>query len=949
MNSTFKVVFNKVRGALMVVNEVTSSVQSGKTAAVTVAAIGAMAAGSALAADLGHFTEADSGKTFVVESYLGNNLGRWDGRDITLDGQTDVTIQSSGMTFGKVIGKDATINFVNDRADGMSTGLLIDGKIDPVHTYSTGPMTVKVKKMTVTNNIADDSQYGIWAQNTDKSGVNLSVDAETVEITAINHAVSLHSGAVAEFKNIKSLTATADRNAFRAVGGSSITLDAVDGAQIALIGGKKGDGICVYDSDSTITINNANGTNSVSSVSNKGNLTVLGETTVNGNFVNENKFVGSNLTVKGDFKNSQKADFHVKALTISHPAWAGASSYELQGTIKADEKIVFNVGTFEAVEIGAALSTKKLEIQSGTAPTAPIIASNDALSNVGEILIQTESVKTGLIVKEGVDVDFGKPLTMAGEGDARIQIREDASFTVDTLTSSAKNAKLQIDNPSGSLTARTIDVQKGSMNLEVLKQVVKTRAASASSAEQATFNLGTVNVADGARFSASVYDDAQPDIKINGIDGNLNINLGSNAVADLGGVKNNNWRSDKIQINADAITVSVNDLENPGNVFLTEQGTDLTKTTVKVVADGSLNSGDSKADLEKLAGVVALTSNTGDKDESGADVPAAKKEAAGTKLEIGEGMYGGAASAVVGSDGALSEVAVKTNSVMSNVLDLTSGVTLSVNRMLMNDVRKRMGDLRSSAGTHGFWARYDGGRLSGDHSFKNDFSTIQVGADTVPVPDAPRFGVAFAYTTSDADMNRGSADMDAFSLAFYGTKMYDNGAFFDVIARMASVDADVTIDGNKKGAMDNVAVSLSSELGWRFEVTDQFYVEPQAEVTYTYVNSENLKLSDGTSYKFDSVTSLIGRAGMAVGFKCPKNLGDVYIRASAVHEFMGDETVRGGVSKYEIDGKKTWIEYGLGANFNVNDNTYVWADVERTDGGLFDEDWRATVGVRFAF
>ena len=243
-------------------------------------------------------------------------------------------------------------------------------------------------------------------------------------------------------------------------------------------------------------------------------------------------------------------------MTISHPAWAGASSYELQGTIKADEKIVFNVGTFEAVEIGAALSTKKLEIQSGTAPTAPIIASNDALSNVGEILIQTEGVKTGLIVKEGVDVDFGKPLTMAGEGDARIQIREDASFTVDTLTSSAKNAKLQIDNPSGSLTARTIDVQKGSMNLEVLKQVVKTRAASASSAEQATFNLGTVNVADGARFSASVYDDAQPDIKINGIDGNLNINLGSNAVADLGGVKNNNWRSDKIQINADAITVT---------------------------------------------------------------------------------------------------------------------------------------------------------------------------------------------------------------------------------------------------------------------------------------------------------------------------------------------------------------------------------------------------------
>ena len=47
MNSTFKVVFNKARGALMVVNEVTSSVQGKGTKTVVAAAVATMLAGVA--------------------------------------------------------------------------------------------------------------------------------------------------------------------------------------------------------------------------------------------------------------------------------------------------------------------------------------------------------------------------------------------------------------------------------------------------------------------------------------------------------------------------------------------------------------------------------------------------------------------------------------------------------------------------------------------------------------------------------------------------------------------------------------------------------------------------------------------------------------------------------------------------------------------------------------
>lgn len=324
-------------------------------------------------------------------------------------------------------------------------------------------------------------------------------------------------------------------------------------------------------------------------------------------------------------------------------------------------------------------------------------------------------------------------------------------------------------------------------------------------------------------------------------------------------------------------------------------------------------------------------------------------DAKGVQVVAREGMYTGETTGVLNEKGEIVQTVTGANSIMSNVLDLASASTLSLNRILMNDVRKRMGDLRASEGTHGVWARYDGGKFSGSNGFENDFSTVQIGADTAAFLDGTRLGVAFSYTTSDSDMQRGDAEMDAYSLAFYGTKFFENGMFVDVIGRLATIDTDVTIDGNKKGNLDNMAVSLSGEFGWRFDVNQSFYVEPQAEVTYTYLDSDKLKLSSGHEYELDSVDSLIGRLGFATGFKCPNNFGDVYLRASAVHEFLGDAAVHGGTYTLETDGDDTWIEFGVGANFNLNKNLYGYVDLERTEGADLDEDWRANVGVRYSF
>ena len=398
-------------------------------------------------------------------------------------------------------------------------------------------------------------------------------------------------------------------------------------------------------------------------------------------------------------------------------------------------------------------------------------------------------------------------------------------------------------------------------------------------------------------------------------------------------------------------------------------GNDINVTVDEMSGSGSVNlAADLEADAEAATGNLtvtiaaegaALDVNLMNKDmtsELTADDIDAKKagelmsavEGVKTSTSVKEGMV----NAAFGIDDQNNVTYAPVNTLMQSTLELATATPLAINRILMNDVRKRLGDIRTDTNTHGAWARYDGGRLSGSNDLENDFNTVQVGYDFRPEGSSNRFGVAFSYTNSETEYARGSADMDAYSLAAYYTWLADNGAFVDVVGRIAKLDTDMKVDGSKDGSMDNLAASLSAEAGWRFSVTESTYIEPQVELTYTYVDSESLNIGSA-EYDIESVDSLMGRIGFAAGLKCPNDFGNVYVRASAVHEFLGDSeisAVNGSAAGiYEIDGKDTWFEYGLGANFNISTNTYMWADVERTSGGVLDEDWRATVGVRYSW
>ena len=103
----------------------------------------------------------------------------------------------------------------------------------------------------------------------------------------------------------------------------------------------------------------------------------------------------------------------------------------------------------------------------------------------------------------------------------------------------------------------------------------------------------------------------------------------------------------------------------------------------------------------------------------------------------------------------------------------------------------------------------------------------------------------------------------------------------------------------------------------------------------------------------ESVDMTVGRLGVQAGLLCPNKKGGAYVRASVLHDFQGDAdvTFRQGTNKVTLDEElgDTWYELGIGANWNVTDSTYVYADFNYTDGGEVESPWRWSLGVRMAW
>lgn len=288
----------------------------------------------------------------------------------------------------------------------------------------------------------------------------------------------------------------------------------------------------------------------------------------------------------------------------------------------------------------------------------------------------------------------------------------------------------------------------------------------------------------------------------------------------------------------------------------------------------------------------------------------------------------------------------------SNMENFGSLAALSIVnwRNELNSLSKRMGELRDSPAGVGTWVR-----LYGSENELNSITarntTVQVGAD-YSIGDW-KVGVAVNYTDGDADFSAGSGDNENYGIAIYGTWLSESGQFVDLLAKYSRMDQDFQLNG-MDGSYDNNAFALSVEYGWRFELGSLAFVEPQAAFTYSHIEGDSFRAS-GAEIDQDNYDSYIGRLGVRGGFKFPNNKGVIYARASYLYDFDGEmnataHAVNGTGTNYiyeDLGG--SWVEYGIGANFNLTDRTYTYVDLERNSGGEIKENWRWNIGLRHVF
>ena len=277
-----------------------------------------------------------------------------------------------------------------------------------------------------------------------------------------------------------------------------------------------------------------------------------------------------------------------------------------------------------------------------------------------------------------------------------------------------------------------------------------------------------------------------------------------------------------------------------------------------------------------------------------------------------------------------------------------------------NDLQRRLGDVRLNSDKHGVWGKYIGGKskITDDAYVNQTYNMAQVGYDTLRGDWT--VGGALLYGTSNNDYALGSGSGKTAGLAVYGAKQFKDGRYVDVIGKVNRLKNDFTVHNTLgttlSGDYRNTGASLSVEYGKRIKKDNGFYIDPNAELTFSRLSGESFdaRTNTGSTVHIDSdaVNSVIGRIGVGIG-KESKN-SNVFLKAALAHEFSGKMNATYSMTGEpttgsEVNLKDTWLDLELGGSWSVRPNTYVYGTFTKNFGATVDNSYRIDAGIRHNF
>lgn len=643
---------------------------------------------------------------------------------------------------------------------------------------------------------------------------------------------------------------------------------------------------------------------------------------------------GESITVTGAFTNT--GEIQAKKLDITQYSHAGTS---IGGKIVATESFVYR-GTNDSYytnPLTADVHTKLLHVIGSTTKneTGFLVTENKVLDDVENIIIESNGTKTG-IKFEGNDLKVASNITLKGTGDARLEVDDASNVSFSGVTNKSSNGKIQV-NGNSTVSVAELNVESGYLALQ-------TNGSNAATGE---FELHKVTVGEGAALRASVYQGVTPNAKITG---DINISLGKDALVDFGGMKNPDWNGERINVAADSFTVRVADTTSESKVYISSNSKIVKNNADKIViiADGANNTGNAVEDLKNAGSVLEFTTES---DDSNASEPV-RSAGVGATVEQEESSIFDGARGSIAEEGKINNIEIKRNTNVYGILDTTTNALMTW-RQENNDMNKRLGELRDSNGQHGVWVRMVRGQAD-YNSIDNQYNTYQLGYDE-KLSTNPEWtvGAAVSYTDGSSDFASGSGENTHKSIAFYGSKLSEDGSFVDLIAKYGRLEHEFNVAKDTlSGEYATNGYSVSAEYGKRFEKENGFWIEPQVELTYGRVTEADYVNKQGNKVVQEDMDSLVGRLGFRLGRDIKQ--GNVYVRASYLYDFDGETAVsftdsEGHKRVMEADLGGGWFEVGVGTNYNLSDATYLYFDVEKTYGGDVATPWQWNAGVRYSF
>lgn len=221
--------------------------------------------------------------------------------------------------------------------------------------------------------------------------------------------------------------------------------------------------------------------------------------------------------------------------------------------------------------------------------------------------------------------------------------------------------------------------------------------------------------------------------------------------------------------------------------------------------------------------------------------------------------------------------------------------------------------------------------------FKQNVHRVQVGADAA-VTDNLRVGGFIGRSQANVDFNGyyGDGKVRSNSVGLYAAYLADNGIYVDNIVKYSRLHANS--DHTEKRHYN--AYTISSELGKRFSLANDWTITPQAQLAWTHISSQENE---------DSLSSVYSRIGLRVakGFALSNGWNlQPYAEINAITSKNRSSKIHYTNSALDVASSRGRFESAVGLNAGFANHRFG-LEVSRADGKNFDKPYAIQAVYRY--